>query len=104
MSIGLMTKVRWTGPPTELVSGGRSSEVVSGLTGGKLRGYIDVRDRDIPNLLAQLDNVAAGLRDEFNRIHNSGTGFPGANNYTGQRSVNAGDFSPMEWPKLVLRF
>ncbi|MFW0777624.1 MAG: flagellar hook-associated protein FlgK [Rickettsiales bacterium] len=84
---------QFTGQPVQLVSGGTSSQVVSGLTGGKLRGLIDTRDREIPNLLAQLDNVAANLRDEFNRVHNAGIGFPGANSYTGQRAVNAGNFS-----------
>ncbi len=82
-----------TGNPVQLVSGGRSAQVTSGLVGGKLRGLIDMRDKQLPNLLAQLDVVASNLRDEFNRVHNNGIGFPGANSYTGARQVNAGSFS-----------
>ena len=82
-----------TGNPVQLVSGGRTSQITSGLVAGKLRGLLDMRDRQLPNLLSQLDVVASNLRDEFNRVHNQGVGFPGANSYTGARPVNAGSFS-----------
>lgn len=82
-----------SGEPVELVSSGKSSSIVSGLVGGKIRALIDQRDRQIPNLIAQLDTLAANFRDEFNQIHNTGIGFPGANSYVGSRAVNAQDFS-----------
>ncbi|MCE2927322.1 MAG: flagellar hook-associated protein FlgK [Rickettsiales bacterium] len=81
------------GNPVQLVSGGTSAQVSSGLVSGKLRALIDLRDKQVPNLLSQLDQVASRLRDEFNRVHNNGIGFPGANNYTGTRSVNASSAS-----------
>ena len=81
------------GNPTQLVSGGTSAQVTSGLVGGKLRGLLDMRDKQIPNLLEQLDRLSSNMRDEFNRVHNLGIGFPGANSYTGARAVNSQDFS-----------
>jgi len=82
-----------TGQPVDLVSSGTSSQVVSGIVGGKLRGLIDMRDKTIPSMLSQLDNLASNMRDQFNKVHNAGIGFPGANSYTGTRAVNAQDFS-----------
>lgn len=80
------------GDPIELVSGGPSSQVTSSLTSGKLKGLLDMRDRDLPQMLGQLDNYAATFRDEFNAIHNAGVPYPGLNSYTGTRSVFAEDF------------
>jgi flagellar hook-associated protein FlgK len=82
-----------TGSPVALTTSGPSSQVVSALTGGKLRGLLDMRDKEIPALLSQLDRFTAGLRDEFNRVHNSGTGFPGANSLSGTQLVNASNYS-----------
>jgi flagellar hook-associated protein FlgK len=81
------------GQPTEIVSSGTSSQVVSSITSGKLRALIDLRDHTIPNQLAQLDRLASSFRDEFNRVHNAGTGFPGARSYTGGRSVFGSDIN-----------
>jgi flagellar hook-associated protein FlgK len=81
------------GNPTTLATGGSSAQVSSILTSGKLKGLLDLRDRQVPAMLAQLDVLTANMRGEFNRIHNNGIAFPGANSYTGTRAVFAQDFS-----------
>jgi flagellar hook-associated protein 1 FlgK len=53
--------------------------------GGQLAGLLDMRDDVLPNLQAQLDELAAQLRDQMNLIHNRGTPFPGHQELTGQR-------------------
>lgn len=80
------------GTPAELVSGGTSSQVTSLLTSGKLKGLLDMRDRQIPDMLAQLDMYASTFRDEFNALHNAGIPYPGLRSYTGTRSVFSTDF------------
>ncbi len=56
-----------------IVSGGKSSEIVPSINSGKLGALLQLRDKEIPKALAQLDNLAKGLKDEFNRVHNQGT-------------------------------
>tara|TARA_R110000772_G_scaffold191168_1_gene302059 strand:- start:50061 stop:52379 length:2319 start_codon:yes stop_codon:yes gene_type:complete len=53
--------------------------------GGQLAGLLDMRDDVLPNLQAQLDELAAQLRDQINLVHNRGTPFPGHQELTGQR-------------------
>jgi flagellar hook-associated protein FlgK len=81
------------GAPQELVTGGQQGTITSFLGSGKLQGLIQMRDTQIPNIVNELDMLAATLVDKFNAIHNMGTGYPGANSYTGTRAVNAGDYS-----------
>ena len=57
---------------------------------------LQMRDQQIPDMISsQLDQLRprASRTDQVNAIQNSGSGFPGASNLTGDRSVNAGDFS-----------
>ena len=83
----------FVGSPVELISNGTSSSVVSAVTSGKLKGWLDMRDREIPLMLSQLDVYASTMRDQFNAIHNAGIAFPGANSYTGSRAVLASDYN-----------
>ena len=55
------------------------------ITGGRLRGLIDLRDQTLPQLSSTLGELAARIADEFNRIHNDNTGFPPPNTLTGSR-------------------
>ena len=71
------------GIPKDLISAGTSETVVSLIGSGKLYGFQQMRDKQLPDILKQLDNLAAGMRDQMNIIHNTGTGFPGANALTG---------------------
>ena len=81
------------GSPITLATGGASATVATSLTTGRLKGLMDMRDRQIPAMLAQLDTLVANMRDNFNRVHNAGIAFPGASSYTGTRSVVASDYS-----------
>lgn len=81
------------GQPQVLVTGGVGDQVGGGISSGKIAGLLVMRDQQLPQLLGQLDTMAYNLQDQFNQIQNSGSGYPGANSYTGTRPVNAGDYS-----------
>lgn len=77
------------GNPANLITSGTRSTVSTLLTGGKLRGLQEVRDNVLPQILDQLDQFASRVRDEVNRVHNQGTGFPAPQSLTGTRALNA---------------
>jgi flagellar hook-associated protein 1 FlgK len=79
------------GQPEVLVSSGVSSDITNAAKGGKVRALTDMRDIEIPRILAQLDNLAASFRDAFNAIHNDGTGLPSRNDVIGTREVFANE-------------
>lgn len=87
------------GAPTILATGGPSSQVSTVISEGKIRGALDMRDNKIPAMLAQLDELAKNMRNEFNAIHNKGSGYPGANSYTGSHAVSGPQIS--EWSGQV---
>lgn len=66
-------------------------DITTEITGGRIAGLVDVRDRRIPDLVAELDRLAATLRDEINAIHNDGTAFPAPNSLTGTHAFLATD-------------
>lgn len=74
-------------PPVTLTTAAPPTEVQSVFTSGKIAGLMEIRDHQIPNIVAQLDTMAAALRDHFNAVHNAGSGYPGANSFTGTRAV-----------------
>ena len=78
-----------------IVAGGKSSDAVSLLTGGKIQGLLEIRDKQIPNILSQLDQMASRIRDSMNAIHNAGSAYPGYTQLTGSRVVSGESFS--EW-------
>ncbi len=78
-------------PPEILVSGGKSGAITSTVENGKLNALLALRDKDIPEMLAQLDNMADKLRDATNIIHNKGSSFPPPTTLTGTREVSAFD-------------
>lgn len=90
---------RQVGQPQELISAGVGSEVTTKLLGGKLKGLQEVRDEVLPEILSQLDMFSSRLRDEVNRVHNQGVGFPAASSYTGTRAVRASEIS--DWSGRV---
>lgn len=75
------------GEPEEIATSGKSSEVTTVLTAGKLKALLEMRDTELPNILAQLDELAATMRDSFNAIHNDGIGYPPPASLTGTRFV-----------------
>ncbi len=87
------------GPASDLISAGTAGTVTSKLTSGKLEGLRMMRDEVIPAMLAQMDQLAANLRDAVNTIHNDGSGFPAAQSLTGTRSVSSSQGT--SWAGLV---
>lgn len=76
-----------------LISAGNSDTIISSVTSGKLAGLVEMRDKQIPAILTQLDNLAMVLRDQMNLIHNIGTGYPGAANLTSTHLMGADEYS-----------
>lgn len=52
------------------------------LTTGSIKALVDVRDTDIPNLLAQADELTNTIITEVNLIHSRGSSFPPLNSLT----------------------
>lgn len=77
--------------PQELLTRGTGDAVTTDLKQGKILGLHELRDEIIPDILAQLDEYAAMLRDTVNEIHNQGSSYPGTNELTGTRLVNPYD-------------
>lgn len=57
---------------------GNKTNITSVIQGGKLRGYLDMRDTEIANLRDKLDRLAAGFAREMNRVHQQGIGLDGS--------------------------
>lgn len=74
-----------------LFTAGKSSEVVSKISTGKLAALQQMRDVKFPAVLDQLDMLASRLRDNVNALHNKGSGYPPAPSLTGDREVRAND-------------
>lgn len=79
----------------DLTTSAPSLLVTTRLTNGSIKGLTDLRDSTIPGVLDQLDIIAAALRDGMNAIHNSGSGFPPASQFTGTRAISGQDI--MRW-------
>ncbi len=56
------------------------TDVTDSLSQGKLKGYLDMRDTDIPDAMHELDRVAAGIVNEVNKRHYFGYGLNGTTN------------------------
>ncbi len=52
-------------------------DVTSKLTGGSIGGLIEIRDKTLPSMQSQLDELAYVIYNQINQIHNMGTAFPG---------------------------
>lgn len=84
---------------TTIFSAGQNETTTSTIKDGKLLGLKDLRDKALPEILGQLDNIASVLRDTLNAIHNDGSSYPGADELTGTRSILASDRS--DWSGSV---
>jgi len=63
-------------------------DLTSEVSGGKLRGLLDMRDSTIPDIQAQVDELAQKLKDQINLVHNRGTSFPNTRSQmTGTRQL-----------------
>jgi len=59
------------------------NDITNDISAGELKGLIEMRDNILPNLQAELDELAVELRDAINLVHNRGTAFPGLRSSTG---------------------
>lgn len=57
---------------------GGAINVTSAIQGGELKGYLDMRDLEVPAIKQKLDRLAAGFVQEFNRVHQQGFGVDGS--------------------------
>jgi len=69
---------------------GGLSDLTTSVQGGELKGWIDARDNDLPDVATEVENFATTLRDSVNKIHNQGTAFPPQNTLTGTSLLAAG--------------
>lgn len=58
-------------------SGGSALDVTSKVDGGRLGGYLGVRDTDVPELMSSLDSFAFDLATAVNAVHQTGVGIDG---------------------------
>lgn len=77
------------GPPgTIMINEGLPTEGAFGpmLSGGLLKGLIQVRDVDLPSLGESLGSLAASMADELNRVHSTSAGDPPASTLIGRNT------------------
>ena len=72
---------------------GSDSTITSSITGGKMGALVKVRDHLMPQILGQLDQFAATMRDQFNAANNAGVSVPTPSSYTGERLVSGSQLS-----------
>ena len=76
---------------------GQSIAFDSHIEQGSLRGLLNMRDNDLPNLLEQLGGLAGNLADQLNAAHNDSIAVPPPNTLTGRQtgllSTDAADFT-----------
>ncbi len=58
---------------------------------GELKGLLEMRDEILPDMQEQVDSLAEMVRDQVNKVHNDGSGFPPRASLTGTRYVNNAD-------------
>src|SRR3546814_16915047 len=55
---------------------GATNDITADITTGKLGALIEMRDKQLPAMTAQPDQLVAQLRDEVNRVHHRGANPP----------------------------
>ncbi len=79
--------------PTSSYAGGDFNGVFAGvrdittsIRSGRIKALVDMRDNTLPDMQAQLDQLAKSLKEQTNQVHNRGSSFPTMiNNVTGSR-------------------
>jgi flagellar hook-associated protein 1 len=80
--------------PTSSYAGGDFNGIFAGvrdittsLRSGRIKSLIDMRDKTLPDMQAQIDQLAKSLNDQVNQVHNRGSSFPTmTTNVTGSRT------------------
>ncbi len=57
---------------------GSTTNITSGIQGGRLKGIIDMRDVEVAGVKDELDRLAASLVREINKLHQQGFGLDGS--------------------------
>jgi flagellar hook-associated protein 1 FlgK len=65
---------------------GTQSNLEPYILGGELKGLLDVRDTDLPNLAESLGGFAAALGDALNQVHNENASSPAVSSLTGRQT------------------
>lgn len=75
---------------------GNEFDITGTIQGGKVKGWLEVRDEVIPDYQTKLDQLAAGLIAEVNAVHQAGYGLDGSFNTAFFTGSDASDiaFSP----------
>ncbi|MDF2965150.1 MAG: flgK [Rickettsiaceae bacterium] len=61
------------------------------LKGGKIKGLMEIRDKYLPKYQEMLNKLAEHITNEFNKIHNCGSGYPPLSVYKATRPVSGND-------------
>lgn len=72
---------------------GNQVDITATIRGGKVKGWLEVRDHLIPRYLAQLDQLAAGLIAAVNAEHRTGYGLDGSFNNDFFTGTDASDIA-----------
>jgi flagellar hook-associated protein 1 FlgK len=83
-STGLLD-VLWAGNDSSTV------DITSSISGGKLMGWLEVRDGTIPDYLTQLNDLASTLMQEVNALHSTGFGLDESTGYDFFTGTDASD-------------
>ncbi len=61
-------------------------DITASIRSGKIKALVDMRDNTLPDMQAQIDELARAMKDQVNQVHNRGTSYPNVvNNVTGSR-------------------
>jgi flagellar hook-associated protein 1 FlgK len=70
---------------------GSTTNITSDISGGSLKGWLEVRDTLIPDFLSRLDDLADGIIQEVNSLHSTGYGLDNSTSndfFTGSSASN----------------
>jgi len=73
--------------PRTLQPEGISTNLSGSIRSGEIAGLVNLRDDDLVDLSVSLGELAARVRDEFNRVHNSYSAVPPPNTLTGDQTI-----------------
>ncbi|WP_102785625.1 flagellar hook-associated protein FlgK [Thalassospira sp. GB04J01] len=65
--------------------------ITDDISGGKLEGLVELRDETLPEIQAELDNLAVTLMDTVNSVINRGTSYPAPAELTGSETTSLTD-------------
>ncbi len=70
-------------------AGGNLVDITSDISGGKLAGWLELRDVTIEDYEDKLDILAREIIEEVNRLHSDGVGLSGYSSITAANAVNS---------------